>query len=196
MLYKNRKRINKNGYVVVEYPEHPKAFDTGSGIIGVYEHILIAEQEVLGRDIRDGEVVHHLDEVKNNNSPDNLLVLSNPMHVKLHSWMNKNNIEPTEKYKNRIDRGCVRCVVCEIPIEPNLKFCSHNCANDFSRSQKERPDKQTLEKLLWEKPTTHIAKDFGVSDKTIENLSKSYEIEKPPRGYWAKQNAKKALENL
>jgi hypothetical protein len=49
-----------------------------------------------------------------------------------------------------------------------------------------RPSKEELEKLLWEKPTSQIAKDFGLSDKAIEKWCKAYGIEKPPRGYWAK----------
>lgn len=50
-----------------------------------------------------------------------------------------------------------------------------------------RPSKEELAKLLWEKPTTQIAKDFGVSGKAIQKWAKSYGITKPPRGYWAKQ---------
>lgn len=42
--------------------------------------------------------------------------------------------------------------------------------------------------MIWEKPTTHIAKDFGVSGKAIEKWCKTYGISKPPRGYWNKQN--------
>jgi 5-methylcytosine-specific restriction endonuclease McrA len=51
-----------------------------------------------------------------------------------------------------------------------------------------RPSKEELEKLLWEKPTTQLAVDFGVSDNAIAKWAKSYGIEKPPRGYWAKAN--------
>jgi len=51
----------------------------------------------------------------------------------------------------------------------------------------ERPTKEELQKLLWEKPTAQIAKDFGVSDKAIEKWCKAYGIEKPPRGYWLKK---------
>jgi len=50
-----------------------------------------------------------------------------------------------------------------------------------------RPTSEELNKLLWEKPTLAIAKDFGVSDKAIEKWSKAYGLTKPPRGYWAKQ---------
>jgi len=51
-----------------------------------------------------------------------------------------------------------------------------------------RPSKEELEKLLWEKPTTQIAEQFGVSDKAIEKWSKNYGINKPPRGYWTNRN--------
>ena len=48
----------------------------------------------------------------------------------------------------------------------------------------ERPSKEELEKMLWEKPTTCLAKEFGVSGKAIEKWCKTYGIQKPPRGYW------------
>ena len=50
-----------------------------------------------------------------------------------------------------------------------------------------RPTKEELEKLLWEKPTSKIAKEYGVSDKAIEKWAKTYNLIKPPRGYWSKQ---------
>lgn len=55
------------------------------------------------------------------------------------------------------------------------------------------PTKEELEILLWQKPTQHIAKDFGVSDKAVEKWAKSYGIIKPPRGYWAKLAAGKPV---
>lgn len=53
----------------------------------------------------------------------------------------------------------------------------------------ERPFKEELEKLVWEKPASQIAKDFGVSGKAIEKWCKAYGIQKPPRGYWTKKTA-------
>lgn len=50
----------------------------------------------------------------------------------------------------------------------------------------ERPSKEELEKLLWEKPMTHIGKQFGVSSNAIKKWAKWYGIEKPPTNYWAK----------
>jgi hypothetical protein len=51
------------------------------------------------------------------------------------------------------------------------------------------PSAEALEKLLWEKPTSQIGKDLGVSDKAIEKHCKKRGLKKPPRGYWAKKQA-------
>ena len=51
------------------------------------------------------------------------------------------------------------------------------------------PSSEVLEKLLWEKPTSQIAKDLGVSDKAVEKHCKKLVLKKPPRGYWAKISA-------
>ena len=49
---------------------------------------------------------------------------------------------------------------------------------------------EELSKLIWEKPSTQIAKDYKISDKTVEKWCKSYNLQKPPRGYWMKQKFK------
>ncbi len=60
------------------------------------------------------------------------------------------------------------------------------CSNKTKISSSRKPDKDVLQSLVFEKPTTKIAIDFGVSDKAVEKWCKSYDIQKPPRGYWAK----------
>ncbi len=60
----------------------------------------------------------------------------------------------------------------------------------------ERPFKEELEKLVWEKPTAQIAKEFGVSDKAVEKWCKGYGIAKPPRGYWMKKASVKLSDVL
>lgn len=57
-----------------------------------------------------------------------------------------------------------------------------------------RPAREILEILIAEKPATHIAKDFGVSDKSVEKWCKFYDLDKPGRGYWAKKYAKMPAE--
>jgi 5-methylcytosine-specific restriction endonuclease McrA len=54
----------------------------------------------------------------------------------------------------------------------------------------ERPSCEELKNLVWLKPSTIIAKELGVSDKSIDKWCKWYNIEKPPRGYWQKLNMK------
>jgi hypothetical protein len=51
------------------------------------------------------------------------------------------------------------------------------------------PSAEVLGKLIWEKPTSQIAKELGVSDKAIEKHCKKLALKKPPRGYWAKIQA-------
>ena len=48
------------------------------------------------------------------------------------------------------------------------------------------PSKEELEKLLWEKPTMHLAKELGISDSAIGKHIKKLGLTKPPRGYWRK----------
>ncbi len=48
------------------------------------------------------------------------------------------------------------------------------------------PTKEELGKLVWEKSTIQLSKQFGVSDTAIAKWCKQYHISKPPRGYWAK----------
>lgn len=50
--------------------------------------------------------------------------------------------------------------------------------------------KEDLKDLLWKKPMLEIAKDYGVSDKSISFWIKSYGLTKPPRGHWAKKSSR------
>jgi hypothetical protein len=61
------------------------------------------------------------------------------------------------------------------------------CFHLSVRKVKDRPSKEALQKLVWEKPTTQVARDFGVSDKAVEKWCRGYAIQKPPRGYWMKR---------
>jgi hypothetical protein len=55
--------------------------------------------------------------------------------------------------------------------------------------------KEDLKDLLWKKPMLEIAKDYGVSDKSISFWIKSYALTKPPRGYWVKKTVEKTTSN-
>jgi hypothetical protein len=63
----------KQGYILVPAPEgHPNAKKDGA----IFEHVLVMTQ-VLGRPLAKGETVHHKNNVKWDNRPENL----EPWHV-------------------------------------------------------------------------------------------------------------------
>lgn len=82
--WKGGRLIDRCGYVRVLAPEHPMAL--GSGY--VLEHVLVA-CKMIGRTLRKNEVVHHKDENRQNNSPENLQVMTRGAHVRLHKALNQ-----------------------------------------------------------------------------------------------------------
>lgn len=68
-------RFYNDGYVYVKMPEHPHANKKGY----VAEHVLVCEQK-LGRYLEKGEVVHHINAVRNDNRPENLAALFEREH--------------------------------------------------------------------------------------------------------------------
>lgn len=57
------------------------------GTTHVLEHRHIAEQ-ILGRKLLPGEIIHHIDGNKLNNSPDNLALTTDRKHKKYHISLN------------------------------------------------------------------------------------------------------------
>lgn len=84
------------------------------------------------------------------------------------------------------NKKCKHCFNNFMPDKSSRVYCSVKCCNEANPSK--MPPKEELQALIWQKPTTHIAKQFGVSDKAVEKWCKKYEINKPPRGYWTKRS--------
>lgn len=72
------RRIDKRGYVVVSTGRKTRQ----------YEHILVAEK-AIGRRLETGEVVHHINCIRNDNRPENLLVCTISHHLRLHAAMRR-----------------------------------------------------------------------------------------------------------
>lgn len=49
--------------------------------------------------------------------------------------------------------------------------------------------REELFAMVWERPTSDIASDLGISDVAVGKLCEKLQVPKPPRGYWARVEA-------
>lgn len=73
------KKKRADGYISVYVPSHPNANKTGY----VMEHILVMEKHI-GRYIKNDEVVHHINHVRDDNRIENLRLMTFKEHAGLH----------------------------------------------------------------------------------------------------------------
>ena len=66
-----KSKISNSGYVMLYFPEHPYARKNW-----VYEHRVIVECKI-GRILKPGECIHHINEIKTDNNINNLMLFSN-----------------------------------------------------------------------------------------------------------------------
>lgn len=92
----NGGKSEKKGYILILKPEHQRALSNGY----VYEHILVAEK-MIGRSLKyyslghgDNEIVHHINQIKNDNRPENLQVMTAREHTRLHNNLRKKVVMP------------------------------------------------------------------------------------------------------
>lgn len=73
-------RVQKSrGYILIWNPTHHRA-DTGGYVT---EHTLVVEKK-LDRLLRNGEIIHHINGDKNDNCHENLRVMTQSQHRKIH----------------------------------------------------------------------------------------------------------------
>lgn len=68
-------RVNRNGYKGIWNPKHPRATKAGY----VLEHVLVWEQ-ITGEPLPKGWHIHHLNGIKDDNNPRNLVALPSKKH--------------------------------------------------------------------------------------------------------------------
>lgn len=158
-----------NGYRLIYEPSHPKAMKSQNWEGYVYEHIVVAEK-FLGRNLRENEEVHHLDENRANNRQENLLVLEDSQHHKLHGWLTYGSQRKKPEY----------CLICGKVIQGEAaSYCSYECCK-FAFRVTQRPSKEVLQNEINSMSLLQVGKKYGVSDNAIRKWMKSYNITKGP----------------
>ena len=131
-----------------------------------YDHRRAAEK-VLGRPLKPHEVVHHIDEDKNNNSTDNLIVfLSNQDHSRFH----KSKVPILAR---RLD-GSFVCVRSRYLVErANYKRLWYHGSRGTDRATKIRwPDKKTVVEMTERLGFSATGRALGVSDNAVRKYLK------------------------
>lgn len=75
--WKGGRTLASSGYVLIKVGVGHHLADVRGY---AYEHRLVAELVVIGRRLRPGEIVHHIDGNKANNAPENLEVVADVAH--------------------------------------------------------------------------------------------------------------------
>lgn len=140
--------MESNGYEITYNPDDPSAYANGV----VYTHRQIMSQE-LGRPLTGEEHVHHINGNCIDNRIENLLLVSNAEHAKIH---HRDNEPPAS-------RACARCGTMTL----NRLYCSGKCSGLEHRKVKERPTKEVLLEELETLSFCAVGRKYGVSDNAI-----------------------------
>jgi len=143
----------------------------------IYEHRLVASQ-AIGRPLTDEEVVHHKDENRQNNDPENLMVFATSSdHTRFHrtgvAVLREDGIYvspgiPRTKSGKPITGSCIMCG------EPcHNKYCSLACAAEASK-RVAWPSREELMDALQVRTVASIAKQYGVSFNAVKKWAARY----------------------
>jgi len=139
-----------------------------SGSRNLYVHRLMYRTFV--GDIPSNMEINHIDHNKENNSVDNLELLTHSDNLK----------KAVLHYGNKLKPRCKQCGKVIYSKNPNVHYCMKCCMQKHKkfyvsrRKKYEHPDKESLWKLIKSKPFTEIGKIYGVTDNSIRKLAKAY----------------------
>ena len=155
----------RNGYAMIYMPTHHRADSTGC----VYEHMVVAERK-LGRLLKDTECVHHINEIRNDNREENLMVFKTKAdHTAFHQGCEielEVDVYIAKTHPNNI------CPNCGGYKDYTAKLCV-NCSHIASRKV-ERPSKEVLLELIKTTSFINIGKLYNVTDNAVRKWCKSY----------------------
>ena len=174
-----------NGYRVVYCPSNPMSYKSGCWKGYVYEHRKVY-YDFTGKEVGNREHVHHLNGNKNDNRFQNLILLSDGDHAKLHIWLNSgaSGLETTREngencWKSSVD-NLNFCVHCGLTIQnsTNKKYCSSQCSKFVTRENSKKRDLDTIVRDFKTcRSFVKLGKLYGVSDNAIRKWVKSYGVD-------------------
>ena len=157
----------RNGYNVIYMPEHHRSDNTGC----VYEHIVVAENK-LGRSLNDGECVHHLNEIRNDNREENLIVFKTINdHTAFHNGCDielENDVYIAKPCKSKI------CPICGNYKDYHANLCL--TCSVIARRKVDRPSKEELLNLITNMNFVEIGNLYGVSGNSVRKWCKNYDL--------------------
>lgn len=162
-----------SGYKLIYMPDYYCATNKGY----VAEHRYVAEQK-LGRRLKKGEIVHHIDRNRLNNDPDNLMVFKTAAdHTRYHAG---GNLVKTDdgSYISTIERPKAVCEYCGRMFtlkREGQKYCCIECAKIAQRKYK-KPEKKMLKQMLLDFSMSQIANIYEVPTTVLVNWCISYKL--------------------
>lgn len=157
-------RVNKTlGYAYFYDPIHPLA---SGGIVYFHRHVASIKEGFWVR----GFIVHHIDEDKLNNSPDNLQILeSRSAHTSLH-----NNFD----HKTKECSFCKKDIIVTYQRRDSYEniFCNNQCQGNF-RQKIQWPEIDDLLNMLRSSNFKKIGEMLGVSDNAVRKRLLKYGVD-------------------
>lgn len=163
-----------NGYLCFYSKYHPLATEACQYRVFLHRHIASIK---YGRWLTTKEHVHHIDENKLNNHPDNLIVVSVSEHNKWHS---------AEKVKI----ACKMCGINFIPPKATSQYCSISCKS-LAAVKNKNIDPGILQKEIWHIPFSRLGPLYGMTDMGIRKRAIALGLLMPPPRFHTKSTLDK-----
>lgn len=111
-------------------------------------------------------------------------------HEQIRAWVAEHGDTPQEREAAARHRAVLREMryadMQEATRQRRVAAGVQGCVNPLKGM-----DKATLEELVWSHPTYEVASKLGVSDVAVAKMCRRLDVQKPPRGFWAKVRAGK-----
>ena len=148
----------------------------------VYTHREVGARSI-GRPLKPGECVHHVDEDKLNNDPTNLMVFrTNGDHARFHGGGTL--VGYTDGTWSTIAKVVIAlCATCGCQKKSTKgQLCVSCSGND--KASKLMPSRDALIEIVDRMPMTAAGELLGVTDNAVRKWCKKLDIPMKPQGYW------------